>query len=357
MNNVLQIIDTLNAGGAERMALNLANGLSEKIKHSHLITTRQEGLLKASLNKDIGYLFLNKKSTLDFKSILRLNRYVSQNKIDVIHAHSTSFFLATIVKVLNPKIKLFWHDHYGNSEFLGKRPKRVLKFCSKYFNHIFCVNTELVNWNKKHLKCKNVSYLQNFAELLNSEKRITKLQGNDQKRILCLANLRPQKDYHNLLNAFSLVTKSFKDWTLHCVGKDFNDAYANSVYQLKDTLNLNENVFFYGSCEDVDYIINQCKIGVLSSKSEGLPLALLEYAKGGLAVVATDVGDCNKIIKNSNTGFLVEPNMPEGLSKSIEAYIINDELREKNSKALQIHVNKNFSKEAVLEILIGYYKK
>ncbi|WNH09649.1 hypothetical protein [Thalassobellus suaedae] len=65
--NVLQLIDSLHAGGAERVALNYANALVPKIETSYLCATREEGLLKESLSKDVPYIFLNKKSALDLK--------------------------------------------------------------------------------------------------------------------------------------------------------------------------------------------------------------------------------------------------------------------------------------------------
>ena len=46
---VLQLIDSLEAGGAERMAVNYANALTEKITISALVATRQEGVLKNEL--------------------------------------------------------------------------------------------------------------------------------------------------------------------------------------------------------------------------------------------------------------------------------------------------------------------
>lgn len=82
-------------------------------------------------------MFLDKKKALDIKSILKLNKFIKQNKITIIHAHSTSFFIATIVKLVNRNVKLFWHDHYGKSEQLNKRSSFVLKVCSRFFTHIF----------------------------------------------------------------------------------------------------------------------------------------------------------------------------------------------------------------------------
>ena len=60
---VLQLIDSLQAGGAEHVAVNYANALAPRIEASFLCSTREEGMLKTSLSKDVQYLFLNKKTT------------------------------------------------------------------------------------------------------------------------------------------------------------------------------------------------------------------------------------------------------------------------------------------------------
>ena len=57
---VLQLIDSLATGGAERMAVNLANLLSSHIESSYLCSTRKEGALKNAINLDVKYLFLNR---------------------------------------------------------------------------------------------------------------------------------------------------------------------------------------------------------------------------------------------------------------------------------------------------------
>ena len=96
---VLQIIDSLEPGGAERMAVNYANMLAEN-NQSYLCATRQEGALKSSLKAQVGYLFLNKKSRLDVSAMQRLSDYIKQNNIEVIHAHSSSFFLSILAKMV-----------------------------------------------------------------------------------------------------------------------------------------------------------------------------------------------------------------------------------------------------------------
>ena len=352
---VLQLIDSLDAGGAERMAVNIANAISTQVEGVFLCATRKEGLLKESISKNVGYLFLNKSKTIDFGAINRLNKFVRLNEIDIIHAHSSSFFLATIIRLLNPKIVIIWHDHYGNSEFLTNRKHGALKHCSKYFSHIFSVNEPLRVWAQNILKFKNTSYLPNFAAV-NKSGAITKLRGESGKRIVCLANLRTQKDHVTLLLAFKDVLKKYPDWTLHGIGKDFNDDYSVLVNDKIEALGLKENVWLYGSKPDVFNILKQCDIGVLSSKSEGLPLALLEYGFAKLPVIATKVGECETVISNNVNGLLVEASSSLELTKAIESLIEDENLRSKYASRYNKHIEANYSEKAQIDTILKVYK-
>ncbi|TBV25517.1 glycosyltransferase [Meridianimaribacter sp. CL38] len=354
---VLQLIDSLDAGGAERMAVNLANALSERIDSSYLCTTRAEGLLKDAIVPNVGYMFLNKCSTYDIKAYRRFIKFIKTEQIDIVHAHSTSFFLGTLAKLVSPKLTLVWHDHYGNSEMLSKRPHKVLQWCSGYFDWVYCVNENLQNWVKTHLKCKHVFYLSNFVDVLDVKDEETRLKGQDGKRIVCLANLRPQKDHITLLRAFKQIKHMHPDWSLHLVGKDFDDDYAQNLRTFIVAEGLIEHVFLYGSCKDVGYILKQCTIGVLSSCSEGLPLALLEYGLGALAVVATNVGDCKKVIVDAQHGQLVQAEDAEALSEAIQVFINDFEFRAESARVLHAFVKQHYSKSAVIARVCEDYQK
>lgn len=351
---VLQLIDTLNPGGAERMAVNFANKLSTQIEGSFLCATREEGLLKESVSKKVSYVFLNKTATLDFKAIKKLNRYINDHQIDVIHAHASSFFLGTLMKLQNPKLILIWHDHYGNSEFLEQRPRFVLKTCSKFFNHVFTVNKKLEIWDQQNLLTKNITCLPNFATP-DGNLATTKLQGESGKRIVCLANLRPQKDHINLLKAFQKIQEKHNNWTLHLVGKDFKDDYAKAVKNHIFEHKLEQKVFVYGSCKDITHLLKACDVGVLSSKSEGLPLALLEYGLAGLPVVATMVGDCEKVIASNEEGLLVAPENEDALAQAIIALIENENLRQQLAENLKQKVLKEFSVTKAIKTVTAVY--
>ena len=353
--HILQLIDSLEAGGAERVAVNFANGLNDYDYKSFLCATRKEGLLKQSLDSQVAYLYLNKKRTLDFKALLKLKRFIKSNRIELVHAHSTSIFTAIWVKLLGAKIKIVWHDHYGKSNFLSERPSQPLKFFSPLISYSFCVNDQLVAWSKSVLNITNASYLPNFVSY-SEQKTETILKGNNAIKIVCLANLRAQKDHFNLIKAFKALLEKVPDCSLHLVGKDFNDEYSSALKKLIIDKNINEKVFIYGSCFDTFQILKQAQIGVLSSKSEGLPLSLLEYGLSKLPVVCTNVGDCTKVIDHNKNGLLVQPANAIQLCESLYMLITNPILAKNMGLALEMKIKNSYSKNAILKEVIKTYK-
>ena len=315
-----------------------------------------EGALKHTLNDDVEYLFLNKKRTLDFKALKKLSDFIKKHKINVVHAHSTSYFFATLLKLINRKIIVIWHDHNGNRQFSSKSHNSVLRSCSYFFNKIITVNEDLKLWSEQNTFTKEIYCLPNFSVLKSDEKQVTNLKGNIGNRIVCLANLRHPKNHIFLLKAFFKATEFMGNWSLHLIGKNFNDAYSNELDKFIDSHNLQDKVFVYGQKQDVNYILNQGDIGVLTSSSEGLPLTLLEYGLAKLPIVATNVGDCNKVITNKSEGQLVNSQDAKAFSKALLLYMNNSELRKQHGEGVYNNVETNFSARKAITQLISIYK-
>ena len=55
---ILQVIDSFDVGGAEKMAINYANALAEKIEFSGIVATRKEGELKSQISPKVSSYFL-----------------------------------------------------------------------------------------------------------------------------------------------------------------------------------------------------------------------------------------------------------------------------------------------------------
>jgi glycosyltransferase involved in cell wall biosynthesis len=104
-----------------------------------------------------------------------------------------------------------------------------------------------------------------------------------------------------------------------------------------------------GSRPDVSAILRASDIGVLSSVSEGLPLALLEYGMAGMAVVATDVGQCGEVLDRGRAGVLVPASDPSRLAEALVELMLSPARRSTLGMALLRHVNSAYDADAIMK--------
>lgn len=324
---IVQIIDSLNTGGAEKMAVNFANSLNNKIDFSGIVTTRQEGNLLDLIQCKENYFFLNKKNAVDLNAIFRLKKYCKKNRIEFIHAHTTSFFIGFLLKIFYSKIKVIYHEHTGSRSNESIFKNKLLWFCSFFFKGIIVVNQDLENWCKSNLFCKKIIYLPNFVSTNEQKIQNTSLNGIDEKRILYLANLKNPKNHKLLVEIASKVIKTHSDWSFHLVGTDFEDDYSKDLKVEIIAKNLQKNVFIYGLKNDITNIINQSEICIITSNAEGLPVSFLEYGINKKPVVSTKVGEIAEIIINHENGILVPTNNSELFYDELLKLIENKSLR------------------------------
>ncbi|WP_297511909.1 glycosyltransferase [Flavobacterium sp.] len=356
MMRVAQIIDSLDIGGAEKMAVNYANALYDTLSFSALVTTRKEGPLKAHLHPNVSYFYMQRSSKLDLRAIMRLRSFCKKHKINYLQAHSSSFFTAFLLKLTLPSIQIIWHDHNGMSEFIGSQKTRVIWLCSHFFRGIVVVNFKLKDWAERTLSCKNVRYLPNFTTLDFSDLGALELKGTSGKRIVCLANLRFQKNHFLLLEVAEKMQISHADWTFHLIGKDFEDAYSDQVKAAIKDKQLEHSVFLYGSQQHVAPILKQATIAVLTSQSEGLPVALLEYGLMQLPLVSTAIGEIPLIIQSGENGFLVPNYDATTFYQRLVELVDNPELRKQFGNQLQKTIETKHSEQAIVNQFLNWIK-
>ncbi len=354
---IIQLIDSLETGGAERMAVSYANALAGEIEFSGLVSTRKEGALKNQIHPEVSYLFLNKKIQLDLTALLRLRSFILKNEVTHIHAHSTSFFFAFLLKTLNPSLKLIWHYHYGNNQILSKKRVAIFRIVTIFFNGVIAVNKNLKFWLANTIKLKNVIYLPNFPVMSKECLSKSQLYGYEGKRIVSLANLRKDKNHFLLLKVAQKLKISYPDWTFHLVGKDFEDNYSIQIKEQIKEHGLQNNVFLYGSKDDIQNILQQTTVAVLSSNSEGLPVALLEYGLYKKPVVVTHVGEIPMIVHQGKNGFIVNSHDPEIFYQSLVHLIENEQLRSDFGEALFSTIQTNYTAAIVIKKYLNWLEK
>lgn len=339
---ILQLIDTLHPGGAERMAVNISNVLCEAGHLVILCSTRSWGALEKFVDTKVKIEVLNKKSWYDALAFFRLLNILRTNNIQIIHAHSSSVFWAVGAKLFFPKIKVVWHDHYGLGYQLKDSDRKACQWISRLIFAIIAVNENLKNWSLRNMKVNpdKVVFINNFPQL----KEIQKKTNKNCTTIVCLANLRPQKDHITLVQAIKLLKDRFPDKATKVLfaGLYSKDDYYRNVVKLINELNLTDVIQITGPVENVAELLATADIGVLSSVSEGLPVSLLEYGMAGLPVVVTDVGECANVVQNGVHGFVVKPGNPAELARCMGELLNNPEQSEQMGAAFKLHIEKNY---------------
>jgi len=349
---ILQVIDSLNLGGSERMAVTMANAFAREGHRSLLVATRTEGILKSQLSNAVRYWYLGKRSALDLSALIRLIRLVKNEQPDLVHAHSTSVFWCMLVKLFLPKTKVIWHHHLGLSNLVKAKPRPLIIFLSRWFYGAVMVNERLFGWAILELKCdrSRISYLENFSDMKSVDRNKEEFISNG-LRILHLANFREQKDHINLIKSLLILKERGIPFVAFLVGSHIDQEIANKVQMLIRENDMSNQVKVTGPKDDIAKYAMQCNVGVLSSVSEGYPVSLIEYGSFGLYIVTTNAGQCEIILGKDKYGTVVPVTDPIAFADALQK--VSNDLSSAYDKAkhFQAHLQ---SKNAAKEFMDAY---
>ncbi len=354
---VLQICDSLAAGGMERVAVNVANGLPRERYESHLCITRLDGPLTGCVAPDVHRLYLHRKSTLDVLALRRLVSYIKQNRIVIVHAHGPSLFIAAVASLFAPHPGIVWHDHYGAHE-TEERSAWLRRIPATRLAAVIVVSQALAEWVEKDLRIPKgmVRFVSNFVSEPPDAINVPDLPGEQGCRIVCVANLRPQKDHGTLFVAMKMVLRQRPNAHLILLGSSVDEEYTEKLRKQMSHNDLEGHVSWLGSRSDVPGVLKGCDIGVLSSASEGLPLALIEYGMAGLPAVATRVGQNGEVLDEGRAGIIVPPSSPELLAGAILSLLNSADLRDRLSSQFSQRVREVYGVKRNIEKICELYE-
>jgi len=353
----MHLVDTLEAGGAERVAVTLVNHLDQERYVAHLCSTRREGPLAYAVERSVRRLKLNRSWRFDIGPVFRLQRYIRRNQISVLHAHGSTVFLARLMGMFPPYPAVIWHTHYGRFA-VDNRKAPAYNAASRGIQGVIVVNRELGAWCQETLRvpADRVWYLPNPVAAWKPGNKNVSLPGNRGSRIVCLANIRPEKDHLTLVRSMAQVAAAVPDAHLLLLGLVRDTGLFETMQSEIKRLNLAGNISYLGSRQDVGEVLDACDIGVLSSATEGLPMALLEYGQAGLAVVATAVGECEEVLGGGSFGLLVKSGSDDELASALISLLRDARLRAELGSGFQKHVADSFDATKIAAQMDGMYQ-
>jgi glycosyltransferase involved in cell wall biosynthesis len=352
----MHLVDSLDVGGTERMAVNFVNSLPRERYVPYLCTTRRDGPLEESVGADVVRLRLERKHRFDVVAVRRLVEFNREHGVRLLHAHSSSLFVAVAASGFAPHPAVVWHDHYGRYA-VEQRNAFLFRQLVRNASGVIAVSEPLAEWarNRLHVPTERVWYIPNFVvPAPDSQPPI--LPGVRGARIVCVANLRPQKDHCTLLRAMALVVQRQPAAHLLLVGAANDAACLDFVKKEISQLELGANVSLLGERHDVAAILRVCDVGVLSSASEGLPLALIEYGMAGLPAVATEVGQCPEVLDQGRAGMLVAPGAARLLAEALLSLLESPDRRAALGLQLRTRVQGFYSSGTIIERACRVYE-
>ena len=146
----------------------------------------------------------------------------------------------------------------------------------------------------------------------------------DPPRIVTVGRLAAPKDALTLVRALALLGPIRFSALLVGDGPDLGPPVVEAEVR---SLDLEDRVELAGSRADVPALLAAADVFVLSSRSEGAPISILEAMAAGLPVVACDVGGVGELVADGETGLLVPSADPARLAEALRRLVADPGLR------------------------------
>jgi len=329
---IVQILPDLRIGGAELIAINLANEWVKNNNQCEIWLLKKKGEYIKLLDPRIVVRDLNcaRLRNLPFKLLKFIKKYTPDQIVSQMWPYTTIITISWILSGKRSKLTLV--EQVCLSEHIKQDFQLPFWLFQIYTGIIYRLATNLVASSKgaaadlsKILKLpkKKINMISNpivDTPLINlaerEDKKIRKIfwKNDSTKFILSIGTFKPQKNYSLLIKSFSLIANQ-TNANLVIVG----DGVERELLEKQIIkLNLLNRVFLPGKFIDPIPFLLAADLFVLSSNFEGLPTVIVQALATGTPVLSTDCPHGpSEILKNSDLGILVPTNDSRSLSMGI----------------------------------------
>jgi glycosyltransferase involved in cell wall biosynthesis len=326
---ILQLLQGLAIGGIERMVLDLVFNLPDGYETAFCTFDREGALASGVRERGHAIHFRPRRGALDLRFVLWLARLLQRESIDIVHAHNaTAFFYGASATSLVPRTRFLYTEH-DRAFPTPQRERRLHALLSRRTDAVVTVSDTLRD-NLIHWECfpaSRVHVVKNGVQLPRPDRDRAAMRRDlglgDRPTAGIVARLAPVKNHELLLRAWKRVVEAVPDAVLLVVG---NGSTEPRCRQVAAELGLDDSVRFLGFRLDIADLLQAMDVFVLSSRSEGLSLTLLEAEAAGLPIVATRVGGNPEVVRDGESGFLV-PCEAAPLASALARLLQNPDLR------------------------------
>jgi len=312
MKKILHLTFDMRIGGTEQVIKNLIEGAdANKFEHSIFCIESPVGPFgKMLMDKGIHIHSEARQQGFDFQLVKSIRKYISHNKIDILHCHQYTPWVYGTMAAMFTKTKIIFTEHGrfypDSSTWKRKLVNPILNF---FTGSVVAISeaTKQALVDYENIPKRSIGVIYNgIAELKVDNDKVKQLKFSlnlDEKKIILgtIARFDPIKNHKMMLRAFANICIEHTNAVLVIVGD--GDERTN-LENLVEELKIKDKVIFTGYNPNPQHYLAMMDIYLLSSFSEGTSMTLLEAMSLGKPCIVTDAGGNAEIIKHKENGLV-----------------------------------------------------
>lgn len=371
---VCHVITKPELGGAQVSTLNILSGLS-KVKYAVFCITSRKGILGHEFQnlKDISSIFSPflgpaVNPLFDILAFIHIYAIYRRNKYQIVHTHSSKAGIIGRLAGRLAGVPVIVHTVHGWSfnEYQNLIIKRFFilleKITARFTSKIICVSKRDIQTAVKYKiapenKFIFIKYGISVAEFRKSpdgklQKRKRLGIANNGPVVGMISCLKPQKSPLDYIKAAIKIYEKIPNVNFLLVG---DGVLRHRCEKLLSKSSLNGRFILTGWRRDIPEILDILDIMVLTSKWEGMPIAVIEALCKGCPVVATDVGGSRELIEDGVTGYLTKPGDYDEVAVRVEYILKNPEHLNRMKKSAFQSIDGSFQADRMIDEIETLY--
>lgn len=337
---ILLFISKLYNGGGERVASILLNHLCKNHDVTVVVFNNKENTYPIS--DKINILNLSKGKRIrpyQCERIKKCRYAIKDVNPDLIISFLVGLNRFVVISNLFTRKKLILSEQ---TSIQAKQP--IWKWFARHFLYRFASKVVFVSKSDYEYAewLKNKTFIYNpscYPTTTNNAQR--------EKTIVAISSQRRWhvKGFDMLIQAWAKIAPTHPDWKLQFIG--IND--SNYISDMVKSIGIEKQVDFLGWTDEIDKVLQNKSIFVLSSRNEGFPNSLLEAMSQGCACVAFDCKTGpNEIITDGVSGLLAQNGVIDDLTAKLQLLIDNEQLRLHIAKGAKEEILR-FDKDKIMQ--------
>jgi glycosyltransferase involved in cell wall biosynthesis len=350
---LLQLISSGGYYGAENMLLNLCAsqqkaGCENSLMLFYNVHAPNVEFYERARRRGLSVRMLHCQGRADWRAVRQIEDCIQDDGIELLHTHGYKADLYGYVAARRSgkPIVATCHNWVGGTAALGIY-NHLDRMALKRFHGLAAVSDSvaqrLLNSGVAATKIRTIANgidVEPFERALPSP--ALNFDGN--KVIGMVARLDLQKGFEYLLRAAHELCGAFPGLKIVIAGEGPDRQAIENMIQ---RFGLQSSVILAGHHSDMPGIYTAIDIFVLPSLNEGLPMTVLEAMAASKPVIATRVGAIPSVIKEGETGLLVDPGDADGLRDALARLLSDSDLCQRLGAAGHDWVRRNYTSEAM----------